>query len=228
VSGTEASSAVATAGDNGRDGRHGDAEPVSPVAVVIPVKSFTLAKGRLAESLSPEDRDHLARRMASRVVAAARPLPTWIACNDHAVARWAFEVGARVLWRPAPGLNSSVTAAVDFLGRLGYQRVVIAHGDLPLARDLSWVATFDGVTIVPDRRGEGTNVMAVPTGAGFTFAYGVGSAPKHRDEARRRGLAVRVVDDDELGWDVDTPEDLAAFDDPRAVPAVPVAPGGRL
>ncbi|MCP3990347.1 MAG: 2-phospho-L-lactate guanylyltransferase [Actinomycetia bacterium] len=186
------------------------------VGVVIPIKSFNLAKGRLAESLSPTERDDLARRMAACVVEAAKPLPTWIVCDDHGVARWVMEAGARVLWRPAPGLNPAVTASVEFLDRLGFDRVIIAHGDLPLANDLTWVGDFDGVTIVPDRRGEGTNVMAVPTNTGFLFAYGPCSAPKHQQEAERLGLAVRVVDDGDLGWDIDTPDDLAALSDHRA------------
>lgn len=191
------------------------------VAVVIPVKSFTLAKGRLAQSLPAEQRHRLAREMANRVVDAARPLPTWIACNDHAVAGWAQDEGARVLWRSAPGLNPSIEAAVGFLGRLSVGRVIIAHGDLPLARDLGWVGDFDGVTIVPDRRGDGTNVMAVPTGQGFRFAYGAGSASRHRAEAERCRLPVRVVEDADLGWDVDTPEDLAVLTDSHRVPPGP-------
>ncbi|MEL7158396.1 MAG: 2-phospho-L-lactate guanylyltransferase [Actinomycetota bacterium] len=185
----------------------------APLAVVIPVKSFAEAKGRLADSLTSEERRALAQRMAEGVIAAARPLPTWVVCHDHDIARWAMGQGARVLWRSSPGLNRAITAAVDTLGGLGIGTVIIAHGDLPLARTLAWVGEFDGVTIVPDRRGQGTNVMAVPTGTGFTFAYGVGSAPLHRAEAEQRGLAVRVIDDEALGWDVDVAADLDVFAD---------------
>lgn len=181
------------------------------VGVIVPVKSFELAKGRLAHSLSTKERSRLATRMAAGVVAAAAPLPTWVACNSHEVAGWAMTSGARVLWRSQPGLNEAVTASVDFLATLGIERAIIAHGDLPLARDLTWVGDFDGVTIVPDRRGEGTNVMAVPTGSGFVFAYGARSAPKHRAEAERLSLPVRIVEDEHLGWDVDTPDDLDVF-----------------
>ena len=181
------------------------------LGVLIPVKSFDLAKGRLAESLTVTERSGLAERMAAGVIAAASPMPTWVVCNSHDVAAWAMACGAKVIWRSEPGLNQSVTAGVAFLATIGIDRAIIAHGDLPLARDLGWVAAFDGVTIVPDRRGEGTNVMAVPTGAGFVFAYGAGSAPKHRAEAERLSLPVRVVPDPELGWDVDTPDDLDVF-----------------
>lgn len=181
-------------------------------AVLIPVKSFRAAKGRLANALDAGDRRDLAQRMASTVVAAAAPLRAWIVCDDHDVAHWACSVRAGVIWRPVSGLNAAVTAGVDYLAARDFLTVVIAHGDLPLATELGWVAEFDGVTVVPDRRGDGTNVLAVPTNAGYRFAYGPGSAERHRAEAARLGLPERTVVDEELGWDVDTPDDLTVFD----------------
>jgi 2-phospho-L-lactate guanylyltransferase (CobY/MobA/RfbA family) len=65
------------------------------------------------------------------------------------------------------------------------------------------------VTIVPDRRDDGTNVLALPVGSGFRFAYGPGSSRRHAAEARRVGLPVRVVREPRRGWDVDVPDDLA-------------------
>jgi 2-phospho-L-lactate guanylyltransferase len=88
---------------------------------------------------------------------------------------------------------------------------VVAHGDLPLARDLAALAQRGGpqvVTLVPDRHGDGTNVVVLPAGCGFRFAYGPGSFARHRAEAARLGLAVEVVHDPHLGWDVDHPADL--------------------
>jgi 2-phospho-L-lactate guanylyltransferase len=71
------------------------------------------------------------------------------------------------------------------------------------------VTRFPGVTIVPDRRRDGTNVIAVPPSAGFVFSYGSGSFARHLDEARRLDLPVRVVHSSPLAWDVDVPDDLA-------------------
>ncbi len=178
------------------------------VAVVIPVKSFEVAKERLSDALEPSDRADLAKRMATGVVAAAAPLPTYVVCGSAEVAAWAVEVGAGVIWLDRPGLNPAIAHATGVLYADGYQRAIIAHGDLPLARSLGWVGDFDGVTIVPDRRGEGTNVMAVPLGAEFRFQYGELSAPAHRVEAERLDLALRIVPDESLGWDVDVPDDL--------------------
>ncbi len=87
--------------------------------------------------------------------------------------------------------------------------MIVAHADLPLATDLTWLADTDGVTLVPDRHVDGTNVACVPATAEFSFAYGAGSFAAHRDEAGRLGLTVRLVPDPRLGWDVDVAADLA-------------------
>ncbi len=178
------------------------------VAVVLPVKAFAQAKRRLAPVLEPREREDLARSMAATVVAAAGDLPVVVVCDDDMVRAWAEELGVEVLWTPGVGLNGAVEAGVAHVAAQGVDRAVVAHADLPLATDLAWVAAFDGVTLVPDRHGDGTNVASVPTDAGFAFAYGAGSCARHEAEARRLGLPVRVVPDDRLGWDVDQPADL--------------------
>ena len=178
-------------------------------AVVVPVKAFTSAKVRLAGALDPSERADLARRMGEVVLAAANPLPAVVVCDDDEVRAWAQRAGARVVWCPGRGLNGAVADGVAALRADGVAMAVVAHADLPLATRLDWVAEFPGVTLVPDRRLDGTNVLAVPTGAGFRFAYGAGSFARHRAEAQARGLPARIVRDDRLAWDVDLPADLA-------------------
>lgn len=181
-------------------------------AVLLPVKAFRHAKVRLTPALDGVERAALARTMATTVVRAAGPLPVSIVCDDDEVAAWAVTLGASVIWRPGRGLNAAVTDGVDDLGGDGFEQVIVAHADLPHALDLTWVADVDGVTLVPDRRDDGTNVACVPTRAGFTFSYGPGSFARHRAEAERLGLPLRVVREPRLGWDVDTPEDLLVPD----------------
>jgi 2-phospho-L-lactate/phosphoenolpyruvate guanylyltransferase len=180
------------------------------VAVLLPVKAFHAAKARLAPSLDAAARSSLAREMAERVLDAAGPLPVAVVCDDHEVAEWAHQCAAEVLWRPGRGLNGAVEDGVGWLAAHGFERVVVAHADLPWARDLQPVADFDGATLVPDRHGDGTNVVCVPACGGFRFAYGAGSFRRHVAEVERLGLALRVLHDDRLGWDVDLPDDLAA------------------
>lgn len=182
--------------------------PALDAAVLVPVKAFHQAKGRLASALDGPARAELTRRMATNVVRAAGHLPVHVVCDDAAVAEWAASVGAAVVWRPGLGLNGAVTDGVATLAAAGHRLVVVAHADLPHALDLTWVTDFDGVTLVPDRRDDGTNVAGVPAGAGFTFSYGPCSFARHQAEARRLGLGLRVVREPRLGWDVDVPDDL--------------------
>lgn len=178
------------------------------VAVLLPVKAFALAKARLADVLDAAGRASLARAMADNVLAAAGSLPVTVACDDEEVATWARAAGAAVAWTPGLGLNGAVAAGVDALAASGFTRVVVAHADLPHARDLTVVTGSEGVVAVPDRHEDGTNVLAVPTGVGFTFAYGPGSFARHRDEAARLGLTLTVLRPPDLTWDVDVPADL--------------------
>jgi 2-phospho-L-lactate guanylyltransferase len=180
-------------------------------AVLVPVKAFHQAKLRLAPALDAPHRAALAREMATRVVQSAAGLPVAVVCDDPEVAAWATGLGAQVIWEPGRGLNGAVQHGVAHLGRAGARSVVVAAGDLPLATDLRWVARFPGVTIVPDRRRDGTNVIALPTTAAFTFAYGPGSFARHLEEARQLSLITRVVHGSPLAWDVDVPDDLAVL-----------------
>ncbi len=182
-------------------------------AVLIPVKTFDRAKARLAGALSSGDRARLARLSATKVLIAARPLDTFVICDDHNVRAWAIEHGAEVITPPQPGLNNAVEFGFTQLRRLGYSTAIIAHGDLPSATDLAWVADFPGLSIVTDRHGRGTNVMAVPTATDFDFHYGDGSGNSHRLEGLGRGLSVRWIRDSALSHDIDTPTDLELLSD---------------
>ncbi|HEY4377989.1 MAG TPA: hypothetical protein VGM93_12565, partial [Acidimicrobiales bacterium] len=118
-------------------------------------------------------------------------------------------VGARPIWTPGLGLDGAVEAGLAHLAAEGTDRAVVAHSDLPLAAGLAALGSVDGVVLVPDRHHDGTNVIAVPTDAGFRFSYGPGSCAKHEAEATRLGLAVEVRPHARLGWDVDVPADLS-------------------
>jgi 2-phospho-L-lactate guanylyltransferase len=190
-------------------------------AVLVPVKAFARAKQRLAEVLDPAARRSLAVAMADTVLRAAGDLRTAVVCDDDEVRAWAADQGAEPIWTPGLGLNGAVEAGIAHLARRGIDRVIVAHADLPLATDLTWLADTDGAmafaSLVPDRRCDGTNVLCVPTDVGFVPAYGAGSFRSHRAEAARLGLVTRLVRDAALGWDVDVAGDLdvpAALDPP--------------
>ncbi len=181
---------------------------LGPRAVLVPVKSFALAKRRLDAALGDEERRALVRRMAEHVVAAAAPLPVAVVCDDTEVADWARRLGALVVWEPGRGLNGAVEEGVARLGAMGVESVTVAHGDLPRAAGLGALPPFEGITLVPDRRDDGTNVVNLPVGCGFRFSYGPGSFARHRAECLRIGQPLRILRSAGLAFDVDLPADL--------------------
>ena len=146
--------------------------------------------------------------MAARVLDAAAPLPVAVVCDDNDVADWARERGALVVWEPGRGLNGAVEAGVDHLRLAGVTQITVSHADLPMASGLAEVGTAPGITLVPDRYRNGTNVIALPVDAGFRFSYGPGSFARHHAEAERLGLPFRVLDLPDLAWDIDEPADV--------------------
>lgn len=178
---------------------------------MIPIKSFTLAKGRLASTLSPDERASLARTCATRVVHAAQPLQVFVVCSDPDVATWATELNATVVHCPTPGLDVAVAAGVERAAHDGATHVIVSHADLPLAHSLIHIAREGKVTIVPDRHRDGTNVLSFPLGVGYTTAYGPGSCDNHIRIAESLGLDVEIIIDDSLSLDVDTADDLSEF-----------------
>ena len=178
--------------------------------MLVPVKAFGEAKRRLSPALGAPERAALSRRLAAGVIAAAAPLAVAVVCEDREVASWACELGALVIWAPGRGLNGAVAAGVARLAAEGVTAVAVAHGDL--ARPAGLVALVlrhpGGVTLVPDGRDNGTNVVVLPGAVAFRFSYGPGSFRRHLDEATASGLAVQVVRGTDLSLDVDLPSDL--------------------
>ena len=146
--------------------------------------------------------------MAARVLAAAAPLSVCVACDDREVAEFATSLGAEVAWTPGLGLNGAVEAGVARLASLGASYVTVVHADLPYASGIGTLALFDGVTVAPDRHRRGTNLLRVPTSVAFAMHFGRDSLRAHLDECTRHGLAVQLLERDDLAFDVDDPDDL--------------------
>jgi 2-phospho-L-lactate/phosphoenolpyruvate guanylyltransferase len=181
--------------------------------VVLPIRSFVLGKARLAADLDDAARADLGRRLADRVADAADGFQVVVVTSAPEVRAWAATRALSVLDDPG-SLDGAARRGQQHFADAGIGRVVVAHGDLPRARSLVGLARDASqpvVALVPCHRDDGTNVLAVPSGAGFRFAYGPGSFRRHVAESRRLGLGLRVVRDPDLAFDVDVPEDLAAL-----------------
>jgi 2-phospho-L-lactate guanylyltransferase len=190
-----------------------DSARAATCGVVIPIRAFALGKARLAGSLDEIERASLARRWAEQVVGAAGPMPVVVVSSDPEVRAWADDRGLDLLADPG-SLDAAATVGRDAWRDRGCARAIIAHADLPRARDLVRLARDASrpvVGLVPCHRDDGTPVLSVPTEIAFEFAYGPGSFRRHAAHARSRGLAVRVLRDADLAFDVDLPADLEAL-----------------
>ena len=176
--------------------------------VLIPVKAFGDAKVRLTAALGAEARAALARQLAEGVIRAAASGPVAVVCDDDEVARWAAQHGATVIWAPGKGLNRAVAFGVRELEARGADRITVVHGDILDPSGLGDLPKVEGILLVPDLREDGTNIISLPAGATFEFAYGPGSFHRHRSAAIAAGHNVTVVRDILLGHDVDRPGDL--------------------
>jgi 2-phospho-L-lactate guanylyltransferase len=178
--------------------------------IVVPIRTFALANTRLSDDLSAEARAELARRLADTVVRAAGNAPVVIVTSAPEVEDWARGHGLDI--EPDPGtLDGAAAVGVERLAAYGVHRVVVAHADLPFATTFASVtrdANRPVAVLVPCQRDDGTPVLSVPTNTPMAFAYGPGSFRRHVGAAHAAGLAVRVVRDADLGFDVDTVDDL--------------------
>lgn len=182
--------------------------PSSRVGVVVPIRSFVGAKARLAQHLDEHERAAAFRQMADRVVDAAAPLTVLIVSSAPEVREWAEARGLAHVDDPG-SLDGAATAGVDWMHAAGSGQAIVTHADLPRARNLARLAGGPTVvTLVPCHRSDGTNVIALPTDAGFRFAYGPGSFERHVREVRRVGLDLVIDRDPDLMVDIDLPDDL--------------------
>ena len=176
-------------------------------AFVVPLKQFDLAKERLRAG-GTNDVTSLARTLAVGVLRNCAPRHVVVVSESADVSRFAEEHDAEVWHSTASSLNEAVQGAYEGLSDR-FERLLIVHGDLRTPGGLGSFDPAAGITIVTDHHGLGTNVLALPTGLDFHFAYGIDSASLHVREAERLGVEVTLIEDSPWRFDVDEPSDLA-------------------
>jgi 2-phospho-L-lactate guanylyltransferase len=179
---------------------------VTSQVFVVPLKRFDLAKNRLRLG-EVDGVTGLARDLATLVVRSCAPGHVIVLSESSAISDFARDLDVEVLESDAADLNGAVQNAYDCLGSR-FDRLIVVHGDLQNPVGLNEFEPEDGVTIITDHHGRGTNVLVVPTGIDFHFQYGESSAIAHEREATRLGVARHLITDSPWRFDVDEPADL--------------------
>ncbi|RPJ51240.1 MAG: hypothetical protein EHM21_03195, partial [Chloroflexi bacterium] len=111
-------------------------------------------------------------------------------------------------------LNMALKRATVVAQLYAAQCVLVLPADLPLIapesiRALIRVATNPPVVVIaPDRRKEGTNALLVNPAGLIDYQFGRGSFTRHMLQAQQYKVRIEVVELNELGLDLDLPEDL--------------------
>ena len=209
----------------------------SPTWIVIPVRSLTDGKRRLAPVMAPDERAALVRRLFLHTLAAATAAgpPVLVVSPDPAALALARAHGASGFREPRPiELNHALGLAAREAAGRGAGALLVVSADLPdlEAADLRAMLPAPGratggggrrgagregsgpaskgalVRIAPDEAGVGTNALYVRPPGLLSFEYGETSCRRHLAQARARGARVDRVDRPGLRFDLDTPDDL--------------------
>jgi 2-phospho-L-lactate guanylyltransferase len=216
------------------DDRPTSATALEPIHVVLPMRTVSGGKARLGEALDAEEREELVLGMLLHTVGV---LGAWAVCRRihlvspdpllGAVASGA-DVEVTVHRQETGGLNDGIRLGVSAARVEGAASLLVLPGDLPhlsvealdellTAADAGVVAAAGGplVTIVPSDAGGGTNALLLRPPDAVAPAFGPGSFEAHLRAAEAGGIAVQVVSDPVLGFDLDTPDDLERLDPER-------------
>ncbi|MDO9433945.1 2-phospho-L-lactate guanylyltransferase [Hydrogenophaga sp.] len=207
--------------------------------VLIPVKSLTEGKSRLAAVLSRGERRHLVESLVRRTLALGCAFADPWRCAVVSPCAETLEVanayGVQTIeQRGAPGLNAGLTDALTRLREEGAGDVLIVASDMPLLRleDLAAVSRLgqsrQALVVGSDRHGMGTNLLFIPAHVSINLRFGEGSLGAHLLEAARAGCECTVHRSETTGFDLDTPADLTWLREAGHGAATPPAQGKPL
>jgi len=188
--------------------------------IVVLIKDFGAAKGRLAPVMEPASRRTLAQMTAARALDAALAVaPTLAVCGSAEAAGLAGARGARFVIEHDPqGQNPAATLGLAQVLREGARAALVLSSDLPLVDEaaLRRMLAHDGdgeaLAIAAAATGrQGTNALFLRPPDDFALHFGHASLPRFAEEARRRGRRFVVHEDPSLALDLDEPSDLSAW-----------------
>ena len=175
------------------------------LVAIIPVRGLERAKTRLGEALDPEERRVLVEGLLRRTIRAAIETPgvraVAVVSPEPEALAVAGDAGAVTLPQGGGGLNEGLADGRAWARELGATALLVVPADLPAigsgelervvaaarnglagARATGPAATML-VALVPDRAGQGTNVLLLAPPGAIPFLFGPGSRAAHAASA---------------------------------------------
>lgn len=176
--------------------------------IIIPIRSMSQGKSRLAGVLSPAARATLVDRMFRHVLGVAERFgPTWVVSRDPEL----LGLSTQPIPEQGDGLNPAVEQAAATVPEDG--PVLALNADLPLltAADLqAMTALLERADVIaaPDRTGIGTNALLLARPRIIPYRFGGSSLAAHRGEAEAKRFRFTACCRPGLATDIDRPQDL--------------------
>jgi 2-phospho-L-lactate guanylyltransferase len=180
---------------------------------VVPIKGLSTAKTRLAEALSADLRTRLVTWLILRTVGSLGGRGFAVIADDPDLAALLDKVCFPYVVQRGGGLNEACSVALQKARSYGARFMAVVPVDLKAPERACRLRIGHGVTIVPDLRYRGTNLIVIPTGLDWAFRFGPDSLLLHASEALSVGAGLELVSDPLLQTDLDTGEDLRAWSD---------------
>ena len=185
------------------------------VAIILPAKELGLAKTRLAQCLSPSQRQELSLHMFLRTLRVARTVSddVFVVSRDKSILRQALAPGVTPVVEEGKNLNGALRQAAQHIKAQGHQGALVLPCDIPLLtpHDVRGMLSFSEespiVVIAPSLRGGGTNGLLVRPMTLMPFLFGPRSFSRHMAVARCRGVNPIVYRSETLSLDLDVAAD---------------------
>ena len=186
---------------------------------IVPIKQAVTGKSRLAGCVGDLQRQRLICHMLDTVLNALDQSPAIdqvLLVTDQRHPPESSRPHHHTIADNGEGLNAALAKGLAYVVAEGAQTVMMIHADLPLitGEEISAMIALGvsrGVAIAPDRKREGTNALCFATALNMPPLFGRNSFTRHRSAALALGSSPAVVESPGLGFDVDEPEDLRAW-----------------
>lgn len=185
--------------------------------LVVPVKSLSKAKSRLASVLTPLERGALTLALLEDVLDATLSVPgfdTWVISPDEAVLEIAARRDALAVAQAKPGLPSAIRQVEEQAMERGADALAILLGDVALVTGEALgeaVRTLGRVVLAPSGEGgedAGTTFLLRRPPRAIPARFGRGSFRRHMEAAAAADVPAAVIRRPELNFDLDLPGDI--------------------